>query len=1696
MNRSLAQGGGLRNTRVIPSKRTILTAVLMATVVAVSCFVLLNEESDDSDAAYATEVWVNGANLSEGGQWSPGGTGIGGYGSYNSSTGVLTFDMLRGQFTGSHEIGEGTGSYAGIYANGDLTIKFTRGYSNGYNINFAPEADGAKKMYGVYVQGNLTIISDINPNNLDWIGFNPGAAETESIGIYAATGGITIDGFGVELRSTGNGTSYGNVVADKKSFLNAGIYSKTTLTIKDSKVKASAVSISPAPKCEGGGTVYSYGMYSNTDISITDSTVTASSGHLNLTYYVCVVETETSAIHCNGQLSVIKNTGDCNVTASGGDIYYDKSANVNVSNGGGKSYGIRASSMTQTGGTVYAVGGTVFLPLGVIEADSVGLYAGNGYTGSGVSLNARGSDASHLSCGMRIYNGDLNAGSNGSYVIHAGFSANNGTSAKSIGLMVGGSVNADSGTTLSGYGGVVCYPQYTIGIYASGFNLTGDARVTGYGGPARAEYTSDSVYDDLPFKVEGGSMSDSYGIFMIAGNISVATNAQLRGVGGNIVGDMYRSTHCRTAGLYFYTTGTITGSGKVIATGGQTNYGRNYDAVIDTSCGIYCEQALTINGTRVEATGGNVCTSNNTNRPYANCARTIGVEAGSMALSNNADVQAAGGILSKYPHYNSSISQFFHDSTGVYIFNGALTVTGSKLVATADTSALRPIGILIKGGITINGTSSVTADAPSAFSSNDAANLVSYDGLERGSCGIYIWSSATNADIKVNGGKLEVSGTKAIKSVDDSNTFSAPYIVYGGSSLTSVTGSVEYSTFGSNVKYVMGTTSAFTVTFDKNDGSGTMSPITNAIGDITLPNSSFTAPTGKHFVGWCTDSSGTGTIYEYSPYHNTYYRILEDVTLYAIWEFTEYEVRFSGDGAEGYMDSLYKHYNDTFPLPENGFTVPNHYSFKCWRIDSTEYDPGDMVTMSDYMIVVYAVWQADKQTVTFDKNGGTGTMASQQADYGQYYTLPSCSFTAPEHKQFKCWSVGSIEYDPTDAILIGGDITVTAVWEWMSYTITFENYDHTELYSHDFEYGSTPTYVGSAPTRGADAQYTYTFSGWSPQIASVSGTATYTAQYSTTVNKYTITFKNADGTTLQSSPFEYGATPVYSGQIPTKAQDDQYTYTFNTWSPTIESVTGEATYTATFTPVLRSYTITFKNEDGTILQSSPFQYGSTPSYAGETPTKASTVEFDYTHSGWSPSIESVTGEATYTATFEEHTRSYTIIFVNEDGAELQTSNVEYGSTPVYSGSTPTKAADARYNYTFLDWSPVISQVTGEATYTATYSSALNRYTVSFETEEGTGTMEDVEIDAGNYILPENGFTAVNNRHFAGWRMCSTTGTLYLVGSTCEILANTTFYAQWEDHEHQLVTVPGYPAICTEDGLTDGQRCTICDEMVVEQQVIPALGHDYSATYEWSADGKSCVVHIVCAHDASHNHVITATVTSVTKVAATEAAKGVTAYSVSGTYDGFDYADTKDVADIPALEPMPAHKEGTTTYENDVSENVETAVTETFNTAKDNGGDVELTVSTAAAGAMTIAFDNAAVNSIAGNAVTLEATVILNSTEVEGAAMVIEVNLKGATFENGKATVSVPFSGTVPDGKVLKVYFINGGNREDMNATLVDGKVIFETSHFSTYAVFFEDAPASSGSNGGGFPIWIVFVIIAVVAVAGVGAFFVVKNKKA
>ena len=269
---------------------------------------------------------------------------------------------------------------------------------------------------------------------------------------------------------------------------------------------------------------------------------------------------------------------------------------------------------------------------------------------------------------------------------------------------------------------------------------------------------------------------------------------------------------------------------------------------------------------------------------------------------------------------------------------------------------------------------------------------------------------------------------------------------------------------------------------------------------------------------------------------------------------------------------------------------------------------------------------------------------------------------------------------------------------------------------------------GGSATITATPQTGYHFVKWNDDVTTnprlvenIQADVTYTATFA--INTYTIRFLNGEDV-LQSGTVEHNQTPSYTGATPTKASTAQYDYSFNGWSPAVVAATQDQDYVAQFTPVLRSYTITFKNGDE-VLQSGLVAYGTVPTAPAD-PTKASTAQYDYTFAGWDSEIVAVTGEKTYNATFTPVLRSYTITFKNGDQV-LQSGSVAYGETPVYTGATPTKAKDDQYTYTFAGWDSDIVAVTGEKTYNATFSTTTNTYTITFKNYDGTTlqTLTDV-----------------------------------------------------------------------------------------------------------------------------------------------------------------------------------------------------------------------------------------------------------------------------------------------------------------------------------------------------------------------------------
>ena len=303
-------------------------------------------------------------------------------------------------------------------------------------------------------------------------------------------------------------------------------------------------------------------------------------------------------------------------------------------------------------------------------------------------------------------------------------------------------------------------------------------------------------------------------------------------------------------------------------------------------------------------------------------------------------------------------------------------------------------------------------------------------------------------------------------------------------------------------------------------------------------------------------------------------------------------------------------------------------------------------------------------------------------------------------------------------------------WVEKRFTITWLNYDGTEIKSytedpntHEPEeveysvtYGTQAEYLGSNPTRPADIDYTYNFTGWNPALGKVTSDVTYTATYEKQQRKYTIIFTEEGGAEIERQFLIHNATPVCEN-VPTRTG-----FTLQ-WEPEVAAVTGDATYRATWLEEPPTeYAVTFFDYNGTtVLKQSNVAVGSmpvSPAIVDGIPTgssgKPATTEFTYVFDHWSPALEAVsaTSVKSYTAVYREVAKKFTVTFQNEDNSVIESNEYAYGETPVCS-ATPAKANTAQYTYSFA-WEPQIQTVMADATYKAKFTATTNKYTVTLK----------------------------------------------------------------------------------------------------------------------------------------------------------------------------------------------------------------------------------------------------------------------------------------------------------------------------------------------------------------------------------------------
>ena len=193
-------------------------------------------------------------------------------------------------------------------------------------------------------------------------------------------------------------------------------------------------------------------------------------------------------------------------------------------------------------------------------------------------------------------------------------------------------------------------------------------------------------------------------------------------------------------------------------------------------------------------------------------------------------------------------------------------------------------------------------------------------------------------------------------------------------------------------------------------------------------------------------------------------------------------------------------------------------------------------------------------------------------------------------------------------------------------------------------------------------------------------------------------------------------------------------------------------------PEKETFTVVFKNYDGTILDEQTIEKGNSANYKGETPKRPSSKVCNYEFTGWSDSIENVTSNIDAIAQYECEKRSYVVRFMDDDKVTLlATDKVIAGGTAIYQGKTPTKI-----NHVFNGWSDTLSNILSNKIVYAIYYADYNHndiddvkedhYNITFKAGEngsleGTTTYTNIltglTFEQANIIIP----TPVPNKNY-------------------------------------------------------------------------------------------------------------------------------------------------------------------------------------------------------------------------------------------------------------------------------------------------------------------------------------------------------------
>ena len=424
--------------------------------------------------------------------------------------------------------------------------------------------------------------------------------------------------------------------------------------------------------------------------------------------------------------------------------------------------------------------------------------------------------------------------------------------------------------------------------------------------------------------------------------------------------------------------------------------------------------------------------------------------------------------------------------------------------------------------------------------------------------------------------------------------------------------------------------------------------------------------------------------------------VTKNITLYSKYEINVYTVSFYHNN-EKYVEDQKVNYGESAVKPSTDPTKED-YNFSGWLIKGTnnKYDFNQKVTKNIELESSFT----KKPTYTVTFKIGNEVILTENVIEGHKVEAKE----APNKKGYlfdKWYSDEGLTIENNFEEKIMNNKIIYGKYNENKHTVTYIN-EGTTYYTEEV----LDSFTAKGPSVNPEKEgYTFKYFSKDKKVAfdyNVEITEDITLYAVYEINTYKVVFKNYDGSVLQEETLDYGSTPVYKKDVPTREKTEEYTYEFKSWDKEITKVTSNQEYIATYKETKNQYKIIFTNYDGSVLQEETLDYGSEVTYKGSTPTREKTKEYTYTFTGWDKEITKVLKNETYIAVYKEEKNKYTVTFMDEERIYGK-KEVEYNSVVTDTENHPSKD-----HYIFKGWtlndeiynfnSPVTEDITLKSLY--------------------------------------------------------------------------------------------------------------------------------------------------------------------------------------------------------------------------------------------------------------------------------------------------------------------------------------------------------------------------------------------------------------